>query len=78
MKKLIGIATFVTIGLFGYTHDAPARQADNGTRSSPMADNELVAQASMDFGCPIAHPICCEPEEDGGCYACAGGGVQCP
>jgi len=78
MKKLIGIATFVTIGLFGYTHEAPSAQADNGTMSSLMANNELGAQAPSDCGCPMAHPFCCEPDEDGGCYFCAGGGVQCP
>lgn len=78
MKKLIGIVAFVTIARFGYTHRAPSAQADNGAMSSEMTDSKLAAQPLEDHGCPPATPFCCEVEEDGSCYFCAGGGVQCP
>jgi hypothetical protein len=78
MKKLIGIAAFVTIGLFGYTHEAPARQADNGTMSSPVAANELDAQAPSNLGCPASRPRCCEPDGTTSCLLCVGRTQQCP
>lgn len=77
MKKLIGIVVFINIGLFGYTYEASARQTDNNM-SVPTATDVLGAPAPPDQGCPPAHPFCCEPDDDGGCYACAGGGVSCP
>ena len=78
MKKLIGIVVFINIGLFAYTHEASATQTDHRTWSAPAATDVLAAPAPADPGCPPAHPFCCEPDGDGGCYACAGGGVSCP
>jgi hypothetical protein len=78
MKTLIGIAAFVTIGLFSYTHEAPSAQADTGALSSPLVDSSLAVQPPSDFGCPWTTPFCCEPDENGGCYFCAGGDTQCP
>jgi hypothetical protein len=78
MKKLIGIVAFVTIGLFGHTQQTPSAQADSGAMSSEMTDSQLAAQPLDDHGCPPRTPFCCEVEEDGSCYACAGGGVNCP
>jgi hypothetical protein len=78
MKKLIGIVAFVAIGLSGHTYQTPSAQADNGAISSEMTDSQLAAQPLGDHGCPPSTPFCCEVEEDGSCYACAGGGVNCP
>lgn len=78
MKKLIGIVAFVTIGLFGYSPQTPSVQADNGATSSQMTDSQVAEQALGDHGCPPRTPFCCEVDEDGSCYACAGGGVYCP
>jgi hypothetical protein len=78
MKKLIWICAFATIGMFAYTHESPSAQADNGTMSSPMADSEIAVQAPSELGCPSSRPFCCEPNGNGGCLFCAGGGVHCP
>jgi len=78
MKKLIGIVVFINIGLFAYTDQASARQTDHRTRPLAAATDVLAAPAPPDQGCPPAHPFCCERDEDGDCYACAGGGVSCP
>ena len=78
MKKLIGIVVFINIGLFAYTNDASATQTQSRTWSVPASTDVLAAPAPPDLGCPPAHPFCCEPDDEGGCYACAGGGVSCP
>jgi hypothetical protein len=79
MKKLIGMAAFVTIVLFGSTHKAPSLRAGAGASSSPMATSSLVAQGPTSLVCTWPTPFCCEPDPDGdGCYACAGNGTQCP
>ncbi|MGH9888422.1 MAG: hypothetical protein ACREBE_23005 [bacterium] len=78
MKKLIGIVVSINIGLFAYTYEASARQTDDRTTSVPAATDVLARPAPPDQGCPPAHPFCCERDEDGDCYACAGGGVSCP
>jgi hypothetical protein len=78
MKKLIGIAAFVTIGLFWYTHEVPSVQADNATLSSPMANSEIAVQAPSELGCPFTRPHCCEPDGNGGCLLCIANNQQCP
>ena len=78
MKKLIGIATFVTIGLFGYTHEAPSAQADNGTMSSLMADNEFVVGGPSNLVCSSLRPFCCEFDDNGVCLFCAIHPLACP
>jgi hypothetical protein len=78
MKQLIAIAAFVTIGLFGYSYEAPSAQANNSTLSSPMVDSEVAAQEPMlSFTCPASRPICCEPGETR-CLICITRTQQCP
>lgn len=82
MKKLIGMVAFafVTIALFGYTHQAPSVRVDAGASSSPVVTvpSELVAQGPTRLVCAWPTPYCCDPDPDDGCYACAGNGAQCP
>jgi hypothetical protein len=81
MKKLIGMIAFATIVLFGYAHQAPSVRVDAGasSSSSSMAPGVLVAQGPTSLVCTWPRPFCCDPDpEDGGCYACAGDGTQCP
>lgn len=77
MKKLIGLVAFATIGLFGFTHEAPSAQADNGTLSSPLVDSELSAQEVAGRTCPATRPICCESDATG-CLICISRTQQCP
>jgi hypothetical protein len=81
MKKLIGLVAFVTIGLFGYTHEAPSAQADNSALSSPMTemtDSDLTVQAPQNFGCPASTPRCCEPTGPNSCAVCISSRQFCP
>jgi hypothetical protein len=75
MKKLIGIAAFVTIGLFCFAHEAPPAQADKGTLSSRMENSEFAAVVP---GCTPSRPFCFEFDPDGICTVCVVKDGLCP